>query len=100
MFEVVLGGGGEPQLVADKILKDRPGIAGNRTVCFVRDHELKVSWREEALIFVVKGEALDCRDNDFGFAPVVFIFLIHYTSVVVVEPFLEILSRLVLKLEP
>ncbi len=76
--QVVPGRGGQAQLVADEVVEHRAGVAADGAVGLVRDHEVEVRRRKEALVFVVEKQRLHRGDHDFGAAPVVAVLLVDH----------------------
>ena len=100
LLEVVERCGREAELVADKVIEHGAGITADGAVRFVGDDEVEVGGRKELLVFIVEEQGLDRGDDDFGVPPVVAIFFVDNTLVVVREDPLESLERLVFQLQP
>ncbi len=98
LLDVVLGRGGEAELVAHEILEHRACVATNGSVRFVGDDEVEVG-RGKLLVLVAVEQALHRGDNDLGLAPVVAVFLVNGGLVVVLEQEDESLVGLVFQLQ-
>ena len=62
--QVVSWSGSKSELVTDKIVEHRTGVATNGAMGFIRDHKIEVGRREEGLVLVVKHQGLNGGDHD------------------------------------
>ena len=99
VLDVVLGRGGEAELVPDEVVEDGPGVAADGPVGLVGDDKVEIGGGEVVAVLVVVQERLDCGDDDLGPAPLVPRLLVDDGREVVLEVVFEVLLRLVLQFE-
>lgn len=76
--QVIARRGGEAQLVADEIIEHGARVAADGAMRLVRNHQIEIGGREQALVFVVEQQRLHGGDDDLGAAPVVAAFLVDH----------------------
>ena len=97
--QVIARGGGEAELVADKVVEDRACVAADRAVRFIGDDEIKIGRRKELLILVVEQQRLHGGDDDLGTAPFVAVFLVDDSTEVGRKQWHQRFSRLLFEFE-
>ena len=76
MLQIVLGGGGEAELVTHKVIEYGAGVAADGAMSFIGDHQIEIGGREERLVFVVEQKRLNRADHDLRAAPIVAVFFV------------------------
>ena len=75
-FQIVAGGRSQTELVAHEEFEYCAGVAANRAVRLVGDHQIEVRGREEPLVLVVEQQGLDGGDDDLGTPPVIAVLFV------------------------
>ena len=99
--EVVAGRRGQPQLVPDEVIEHSAGVAADRPMRLIRNHQVKVRRRKQRLVLVVEQQRLNSRDHNMRPPPVV-AFLLVDDRVKVVRQVRDkrLVRRLIFQLQP